>query len=108
MISAQFIIQNSKLGTIFSCRPHGMEGGWGLEICWVFADSIVFKQSIFHFAKGLGVGSQNCFFCGSHKCMTRFTKTLPNLFKKLVLPALLTRYCEQTRFNCNVIRAVRC
>ena len=80
-ISAQFIIQNSKLGTIYSCRPHGMERGWGLEICWVFVDSIVFKRSIFHFFEGVRCGvTKLFFFCGSHKRMTRYTKNLPKFF----------------------------
>ena len=50
------------------------EEGWGsLEICYVFADSIVFKQYIYcSFLRMVGAGgSKNwSFFCGRHKWMT--------------------------------------
>ena len=37
-----------SLGTIHLCQPHGRKagGGWGLEICHVPVDSIVFTQHI--------------------------------------------------------------
>ena len=53
---------------------HTKGGCWSLEICHVFANSIVFKQYIYcSFLRMVGVGCQKMIiFCARRKWMTPF------------------------------------